>query len=150
TATIVVSVVDPNADNDGDGFTNDVELAMGTDPLSAASTPFGMPKPAAGGAPAGKKLGIELTFNIPNVDNITMSGKLPLPGSFKLLNQYIVFNIGHVVKAFQLDSHGAASGSTGKPGLLNDSLRVSHSGNFVLKLRRGAFQAQFASEPDPS
>ncbi|MDR2190331.1 MAG: DUF5011 domain-containing protein [Candidatus Peribacteria bacterium] len=39
TATRTVKVLDPNADEDGDTFTNEEEINAGTDPLDDASHP---------------------------------------------------------------------------------------------------------------
>jgi len=63
----------------------------------------GLPKPTATGPLSVKKLRILLHFNLVNIDSMMMTGKLPVPGAFKPLNQYLIFNIGHVIRAFQLD-----------------------------------------------
>jgi hypothetical protein len=149
TATVTVSVLDPNADSDGDGFTNDVEIALGSNPLSATSSPFNLPKPTATAALSAKHLKIQLRFEVSNSDSLIMTGKLPVPSGFKPSGQYVIFNIGHVIKAFQLNAHSFASNSTGKTGLLNDSFKLGR-GNFTLKLAGGAFQAALNSETDPA
>ena len=40
--------------------------------------------------------------------------------SASLVGSCVIFNIGRVIKAFQLNKRAAAEGSTGKPGLIND------------------------------
>jgi PKD repeat protein len=150
-STLTINVLDLSVDSDGDGFTNDVEFALGTDPLSAASTPFNLAKPTSAAALTAKKLKIQLNFNVVNSDYISLTGTLPIPSGFVPLNQILIFNIDHVVKAFQLDKHGFASNSNGKTGLLNDSFKLqARRGNFTLKLARGAFQAALASDSDPA
>jgi uncharacterized repeat protein (TIGR01451 family) len=149
-ATIVVQILTPGDDDDGDGFTNDVELALGSDPLNGASTPFNLPKIGATAPLSAKKLRIQLHFDVANDDSILMNGKLPVAASVSLANRIVIFNIGHVVKAFQLNARGSGALSIGKTGLLNDSLRVSKRGTFSLKLARGSFQAELSSDPDPA
>jgi len=101
-----------NADSDGDGFPDHLEIALGTDPFDPASTPFG-------GAPAGapvplsvRGLAIRLNFARAAGDSIQLRTVVPIPDGFQLLSQPFVVDVGGVVQSFSLGQRGSARAST--------------------------------------
>ena len=106
-----------NIDSDGDGFPDELEIGVGTDPKNSASTPFN-------GAPAGTpvalispKLSIKLSFAKQSTDTVTLSGSLAVPAGFDptkptvvtptiTSGPSVVVDIGGVVSGFTLDSKG--------------------------------------------
>ena len=95
-------------DSDGDGFSDETELAAGSSATSASSTPFGS-------APAGEtqllvttKLMISLNFVKDFADVIGLSGTLPVQAGFKLEDSVVVVNVGGVARRFKLDEKGSA------------------------------------------
>lgn len=150
-AALAVIVSDVNGDSDGDGFSNDVEIALGSDPLDAKSTPISTANagvPVSTSALKVKQLRIQLNFAGTNQDTIQMSVQLPL-SKIGSPSQMVIVDVGHVIKAFQLDSRGKANTSIGKTGSLNDTLRMSKRGAMTLKLARGNFQPPLSSDGDP-
>ncbi|HYF47839.1 MAG TPA: PKD domain-containing protein [Planctomycetota bacterium] len=160
-SSITVSVViDPNdvdgdgvpnstdKDNDNDGVPNDVEVALGTDPLSAASTPAGGPV-AGGGAGIAivTRAQINLNFARGNSDKITLSGGIPVSGGVILSGKRFSVYAGGAGATFTLNAKGVASGTRG------NSVRVRAKSNvlgpqtvtFTAKLA-GNFAAALADE----
>jgi len=128
-------------DNDNDGFTNEQELALGTDPNDATSTPFAG---AAAGTP--ETLGVtalklSVVSSSGGADSIGISGFFA--GSVtSFAGQTIVLDIGGVVKSFTLDAKGMSPKG-------NDSIKVtSKSGkvSFAAKLSKGSFASSFEDE----
>ncbi|HEY3324669.1 MAG TPA: CAP domain-containing protein [Planctomycetota bacterium] len=136
-------------DSDGDGFPNEIETALGTDPNNANSTPFG-------GSPAGtpqpltiSKLSIKLNFIKGASDGIQLSGLLPVPQGFVIANQQVMVDVGGVVKSFALSSKGASL-----PGLSTFKLKVKNSKSgvaaqsapFTAKFSKGDFVSLLSDE----
>ncbi len=118
-------------DSDGDGFPDALEIALGTNPLSAADTPFG-------GAPAGPlqplsvgKLSIALNFKRTNADSLMLEGTVAIPAGFAPLGQTVVVDVGGVVRSFTLDKTGKASHG---------------SDSFQFTLKKGAATARFTAK----
>ena len=93
-------------DSDGDGVTDNVEVALGTDPNDANSSPLtGGP----GGAPkllTITKMGIKLNFTKPNSDTIALSGLISITGGFTPAGKSMLVDVGGVIRNFTLDSKG--------------------------------------------
>ncbi len=130
--TIGGSVSNTTIDTDGDGFPDEIEIALGTSPTDSSSTPFG-------GAPAHSqqsfspaKLQIKLNFAKANNDSLTVSGTLPLAAGFAPSGQSMTVDVGGVIRTFALDGKGKSVLPAGE----------------TLKLRfktvKGAVPAQFA------
>jgi hypothetical protein len=104
-------------DSDSDGFPDELEIALGSDPLDANSTPFG-------GAPAGTILPINistmqvrLNFSAAGAsrDTIALRGTLPLGANATVAGQKLILVVGGIVRTFpQLDAHGVGSLSPDK------------------------------------
>jgi hypothetical protein len=138
----------PDADADGDGFSDEIEAALGSDPNSAAATPADVGEPTAIGTLSGAKLAIKLSFSKPNSDSIVLSGLLLIPDGFHIAGQKVIVDIGGVVKLFELSAKGASPKG-------NDSMVVRTKSSkgvvmlqvakFSLKLTKGAFAAPLAA-----
>jgi hypothetical protein len=163
-ASVLVNIVlpdsfiapNPNGDVDGDGYNNNIEEHLGSDPNSAASTPFGLPPaPVKSGDFKVTHFRINLKFMKINQDQILLTGVLTLTSNFNPSNHIVIVDIGHVVRAFKLDASGnsiISLLSTGAPLSPNDSFKFKPgrgSNRFALKIGFGAFQNALNSEPDP-
>ena len=113
------TIPNPLIDSDGDGFPDALEIALGSNPESASSTPFG-------GAPAGPvltlpdvTLQIKLNFAKPaSNDSIKFSSSVTLSDDFNISGKTLTIFIGGVAKSFPLTANG-----TVKQG--NDSVKLS-------------------------
>ncbi|HEY3321297.1 MAG TPA: kelch repeat-containing protein [Planctomycetota bacterium] len=139
-----------STDSDGDGFSDEIEAALGSSPNNASDTPGGAAKPTAAGKLSVSKLSIKLNFAKPQGnDSIGLSGLLLIPEGFSIGGQTAIVDIGGVVKSFTLDPKG-----TSPKG--NDSMAVgvkaSKTGTplqvakFVVKLSKGSFAAALADD----
>jgi hypothetical protein len=137
-------------DLDGDGFSNDMETAAGTDPNDSKSTPFG-------GQPAGTilpltvtKIGISLNFALDGKDGISLSGALDVPAGFVVLGQQVIVDVGGVARAFTLDAKGSGkSGSdTFKIGVKvkKGTPVAAQASKFQVKFSKGTFADSLKDE----
>jgi hypothetical protein len=128
--TLVINVGTEPDDLDGDGFPNELEIALGTDPLNANSTPFGG-KPANYLYPVQviniTALAVKLNFAVQGKDSITIQGKMPLLQALSA-NQQVTLVVGGMVSKFTLDAHGKGSGSV-------SDLTATASGTCAFALR---------------
>ncbi|MCY3022211.1 MAG: PKD domain-containing protein [Planctomycetota bacterium] len=136
-------------DSDGDGVADNIELAMGTDPLDADSTPL---VDAPGQTPQTLtvlKMGVTLCFTKPGNDAIVVSGALPVPAGFKAAGKTLAVDVSGIARVFTLDAKGFAR--LGKDAI---TMRIRASkGNaaaqvakFTLKLQKGDFAAALKNE----
>lgn len=101
------------SDSDGDGFCDELELALGTSPFVSGDTPFG-------GAPAGSvplvvpKLRISLDFARPDRDAVTFAARLPVPEGFSPEARRVVLDVGGVIRDVTLDAKGRATTGAGE------------------------------------
>ena len=140
TASITLQIADPQ-DLDGDGFPNEMETALGSNPNDPASTPFGIKLNSNGNRAA---MGIssvkfKLNFTAQNTDNLAISGFfLPVPAAPSSLDKQIfILDFGGVVQSFVLNSKGV-----GPKG--NNQIKASLKGgalNYSVKLNKGSFAA---------
>jgi hypothetical protein len=131
-------------DSDGDGFPDAVEIALGSDPLNAASTPFG-------GAPAGDpepftvtQLNIALNFARTNADSLALQASVPVSADFTVLGQRVAFDIGGVVRVFTLDKAGR--GKSGADAMQLVVKKGSTSGKLTAKFSKASLSADLADE----
>ena len=151
TQTLVISVfgITPNVDSDGDGFPDELEFFLGTDPLNANSTPFrGAPANADPFHLAAPKLSVKLDFVNLEKDTLTLTGTLPLPAGFTAPGQRMVVDIGGVLKEATLDRRGSFTSSDKKTSMKLNASKSRASGvnaKYAIKLR-GTFRQQLSDE----
>lgn len=136
------------SDSDGDGFSDETENALGTDPNSAASTPLNLPPATQAGALDTTSMVIGLDFQEAGFDAIATNGALPIPVGFQPKGSVVVINIAGVVKALTLNAAG-----TGTKGNDTFSLKAKFKKGvaetaqlapFTLNFTKGNFKKQFA------
>jgi PKD repeat protein len=130
-------------DSDGDGFSDELETALGTNANSAASTPFNGAAAGESSPIADTKLAIKLSFGKPNSDSIGLSGTIIMDSAAKLDGAFTL-DVGGVVKTFTL-ANGAAKTAAG-------AVKVTAKGTgdrtakFTVKLAKGSFASSLADE----
>ena len=137
-------------DSDADGFPDEVETALGTDPHSASSTPFGGSSAGTAQALTISKLGIKLNFAKPGTsDSVTISGTLPVPDQFVVAGQQITIDVGGTIGAFTLNDKGtAALGSNSIKLTLKRKKGVvlAQNAKFSAKFLKAGFADRFTDE----
>jgi len=165
--TRVVTITDPAApdadpdhdgqvnsvdtDDDNDGFRDELENGLNTDPVDATSTPFG-------GQPAGtpsaltiSKMSIALNFAKPGNDAVAISGILHIPANFNPA-QKVAIDVGGVIKSFQLTSKGASVKVTGSTNSFKLTVKAvkgvvaEQDAKFQAKLSKGIFASKLTDE----
>jgi plastocyanin len=129
------------SDQDGDGFTDALEIAAGSLPTDASSTPFGIL--ASGSTPLTvTKLSIKLNFARPGSDTIKLQGTLLIPDQFKSAGQQTAVDIGGVSALFTLDDKGLGKSGAGSFKLnvkSQQGLVFAQHAPFSISLSKGAF-----------
>ena len=110
--TITAPTVPPGSsnstlDSDGDGFPDELEIAIGSNPFDSNSTPLGILLPQKQGM-KNVKLSISLNFAVKASDSIKLSGAVILPAAFAQSGKLVYFDIGGVIRRFALDADGAS------------------------------------------
>jgi hypothetical protein len=100
TTTVKVNAGSGTADDDNDGFNNEIEIALGSNPYSAASTPFGMATPVPGPAPKIKRFSVRLNFKLSHKDKISLQAEMPRTAASSAQGQRVIVDVGGVVKSF--------------------------------------------------
>jgi hypothetical protein len=143
---IDVGAVVSGADSDGDGFPDDLELFLGTNPLDYNSTPFNnQPALAESFHMPTAKLAVKLNFAKPNMDTITLSGTLPVPAGFSSPGQTMVVDVSGVLTKAVLNAKGSFTSADKRVSLkLQAKLKnIGQNAKYTIKLK-GAFQTQLA------
>jgi PKD repeat protein len=147
TTTVTVSAVGSTlpggTDADGDGFSNEIETALGSDPNSAASTPEKLATPTKTMSLSAPKMSIKLNFLKASSDSIAMSSVLLINDGFKPAGQTVIVDIGGVVKSFSLAGKGSVKNGGDSFGM---SVKLGKDGTaplqvakFSVKLTKGNF-----------
>jgi hypothetical protein len=150
-ASVSVTVNDPivgtGLDSDGDGFSDSFEIAFGTNPNDAASTPFG-------GLPAGtpqklmfSKLSIKLNFARSGADSIMLTGTLSIPAGFQASGSTFGLFLSGIIKKIVLDAKGhSPKGSDNLVVQIKPSKGAvaAQTAKFTLKLSKGSFATSLA------
>ncbi len=148
----VVGVSFTTVDSDSDGFPDEIESTLGTDPEDPSSTPFGG-SPTTAQALTLKKLGVKLTFSAANKDALALTGSFPITQSFNLAGATVAFDVAGITRQFTLSSKGASP--TGKGITDTFKLKVKNTkgavqapvtATFTLSLKNTALAAKLADE----
>lgn len=110
--TITANLAPPGSsntalDSDADGFPDELETAIGSNPFDSSSTPLGIKLPPIQGI-KNLKLSIRLNFAVKGSDSVKLSGSLILPADFAQSGKLVYFDIGGVIRRFALDADGAS------------------------------------------
>jgi PKD repeat protein len=150
TGTVVVNIGNAApflaVDTDGDGYSDEIETALGSNPNDPKSTPFGLPALTGTGLVTVSGLNVNVQFNKFGNDMIVLTGTVPLPPTFQAAGQYVIADIGGVVSAFKLQKTGKAKPvSTAKTASLSFASVTKKSTatnrSFTLALKKGDFSA---------
>lgn len=161
--TLVISATSlaPNADTDGDGFNDELEIGVGSSPVSAASTPFTVLLNGAGATAPDSQNGvprpfflssmtIKLNFKAPasQRDQISLRGSLPVPASFVSQIQAVAVDVGGAILRGVLDLRGNYSNTAKKTKIKVGKVRTTLSGgNAPFSINAtGLFAGAFADE----
>jgi hypothetical protein len=132
-------VVVVTKDVDSDGFADDVETALGSNPANAASTPTG----AAAGLPVPCTVGkfaANLRFDHAGRDALAIQGTVSLDPGFVPSGATVVVAAGGVARAFTLDAKGHA---TADP---KSRFSLATDGRFTLQLKQSDLAAALAGQ----
>jgi len=161
--TLIISgtSLNPNADTDADGFSDEFEIGVGSSPVNSASTPFTVLRNGAGtvsadsqnGTPrpfAVSSMAIKLNFKsvAPLRDQLSLRGTLPVPASFVSQIQAVAINIGGATLSGVLDLRGNFSDPLKKTRMKVGKMRTTLSGGnapFSLSAK-GIFAGALADE----
>jgi len=142
-----------DADDDGDGFTDGIEILAQTDPLNAASTPLG------GSAVTPQALALtqfKAKFDFKKSPNDGLSARIvvSLPDAFTVSGQTALIDLGGVVRSATFDPKGAFASATDSVKLkLKKQKTGGLSGDISIKLKASTLAESFlgvqqAAEPD--
>ena len=131
-------------DDDNDGFTDQMEIVLGSSATSAGSTPFDL-----GAVTARKELdlskgGVKLNFAKLQSDSISFSGVLPVPAGFVFTAKHVTMDVGGVIRDVTLDPKGKSPRG-------NNSFKIGTKpkngvSKFSVKLNKGDFDADLADD----
>jgi len=164
TLVIIASGTGPGTDSDGDGFTDELEILVGSDPVNGGSTPLTALKNDAGevstgagtgGTPrpfslSGSGLSLKLNFSSTKStrDSISITGSLPVPADFTGGAQSFAVFVGGAGAFGPLSAKGmyASIGKTTsfKVGKVRTTLGVRNA-PFTAQLK-GVFAANLVDE----
>ncbi|MEI6233968.1 MAG: M28 family peptidase [Planctomycetota bacterium] len=133
-------------DSDGDGFSDEIETVLGSDPGLIASTPSSLPSATRVGTFELSGAVVALDFSSSFSDLVSVAGTLRIHAGFAPLDTVAIVDVGGVVKSFVLKSMGA-----GKIGSNTFSLKVKNVKGVVSEqlapvtftLGQGNFKQQF-------
>jgi len=114
-------------DSDGDGYSDEIEVALNSDPALAVSTPMNLPAATQNGYIETVALVIELDFALDSADGLTLTGYAQIPDGYSPAGGTAIVDVGGVVKAFPLKA-----GGSGKKGLNSFTLKIKKTKGIVL------------------
>lgn len=139
-----------STDTDSDGFTDELEIALNTDPNSASSSPLNnKPLEQISSLTVSKK-SVTLNLKKPASDSITLSGALPVPAGFNGSGQKVILDVGGVIEIFTLDAKGKSTGS--KNDIMTLQVKTvkgqvsAQDAALTVTLKKGDFAAKLADE----
>jgi hypothetical protein len=143
TFTVIVGGPISSLDNDGDGFPDELERGIGSDPADAKSTPFNISGPVTAVDATTPKTAIKLNFAKAGSDSITVSGTLPFTSGWAFANSGAAVDVGGAIEFFTLDAKGGAK--KGKSSFKAQLLKGMTSAKFKATLK-GTYAAALNDE----
>jgi hypothetical protein len=146
--TAAITGMPTQLDSDADGYSDEIENALGSNPNSAADTPADMAAVTQTMALPLSKMAIKLNPT-PDSDALSLSGSVLISEGMTLAGQQVVANVGGVVKTFTLDEKGATPKGNDnfklkvKKGKDGTPLQVA---TFTVTCLKGNFAAALADE----
>lgn len=128
-------------DTDNDGFPDELENALGSDPNSATSTPMSL-SAAAPDVLNSTHLAINLDFKHSSHDSVSLSCGLNVPPGTSVDGQDFVIDMGGLIQHVTLSPKGKAVGGGG-----TTSVKINSSGSVQLQVKfKGSFATNFSDE----
>lgn len=161
TLIISSSALNPNADTDADGFTDEFELGVGSSPVNSASTPFTVLRNGAGATSADSQNGTPRPFAVSSMsiklnfkstdalrDQLTLRGTLPVPYSYVSQIQAVAINVGGITLSGVLDVRGNFTDALKKTRMKVGKMQTTLSGaNAPISINaKGVFSGALADE----
>lgn len=110
----VIPIIGIGVDTDGDGFSDAFELANGSNPNDASSTPFSGAKVQAPATLDITNASIKLNFKKTGADTISFKGNIGVPAGFLPEGKTVFAVVGNVMKIFKLERSGLGKDDTSK------------------------------------
>jgi CSLREA domain-containing protein len=141
-----------DTDFDGDGFSDELEAALGSVYDDPHSTPFPSGQQAGQAQSidlSGSKLKIALAFA--GKDSISAAGAMSIPAGVPLSGSTITFDIGGVIQPFTLDAKGKAQKTVGTTDFKLSMRAKGKTGEpqtatFALKIAGTDLESKFSDE----
>jgi uncharacterized protein YkwD len=135
-------------DSDGDGVADELEVALGTSPGSANSSPL-----APGVTTQSlilSRLRVKLNFldTVNGKDQITLQGLLPIPAGFSASGKKVTLDVGGVIRTFTLDARGnnTPKGKDSFRVRLTPNATGAYNARYQIKLNKAVFSTTLADE----
>jgi hypothetical protein len=141
-----------NTDRDGDGYSDELEIALNSAPNKQSSKPLGGPVPAPDGDLTVEKLRLKFNFLSARRDSLSCRGRLTVGDNAPRGGVLFVLDVAGVVQAASLDSRG--NGTETEEEIFTFRLRLPRSGatgierigKFNLSIRTRSLFGQFTDE----
>ena len=100
------------SDTDGDGYSDEIETVLLSDPNDPASTPLSAPPVVPARALDTLNMTISLNFSLDTSDIIGVRGSIPIKAGLILKGQEVIVDVGGVVKELKLNAVGTGTKRT--------------------------------------
>lgn len=137
-------------DNDGDGFSDEVEVAAGSSASDPTSTPMDLMSGGLTETLQISKLTIKMIFGKKGqADKVLLTGTLPVVDGFLPSAAVMIVDVGGVVRRFALDEKRRFKDETTRFKLRLKKQKgqvISQDAKFTLKILRGNFANEYLDE----